>query len=70
MLYNLRHALAVMGLLMGFLFCYGFVFKIGKIGQPHPYTTPRLIFLVRQANFGQVVRRGRTWNPEVLTKTN
>ena len=32
--------------------------KIGTIGQPHPYTTARLIFLVHQVDLRQVVRWG------------
>ena len=43
---------------MGFCLFKSDFGKIGKIGQPHPYTTARLIFLVRQANLGQVVRWG------------
>ena len=39
----------------GFLFVKG---DFGKIGQPHMYTTARLIFLVCQLNLGQVVRWG------------
>ena len=43
---------------MGFCLFKGDFGKIRKIGQPHPYTTARLIFLVHQANLGQVVRWG------------
>ena len=52
---------------MGFCLFKG---DFGKIGQPHPYTTARLIFLVRQANLDKWSDGSRTWNPEVLTKTN
>ena len=42
--------------------------KIGKIGQPHPYTTARLIFLVRHANLEQVVRWGSHMEPRSFDK--
>ena len=52
-------------LLMGFCLFKG---NFGKIGQPHPYTRARLIFLVRLANLGQVVRWGSHMEPRRVDK--
>ena len=53
---------------MGFCLFKGHFGKIGKTGQPHPYTTARLIFLVRLANLGQVVRWGSHMEPRRVDK--
>ena len=53
---------------MGFSIVMGFCLSKGKIGQTHPYTVAHLIYFVRQANLGQVVRWGSHMEPRSVDK--